>query len=103
MKPGGPQKAVQFFWIVILLLSSAGCAVLTSSQVREVENFTKATEEFVDLPAALPQTYGLLLRNNVLLAVSRYEFGVRDDQRRVDTARANQAWEDVKTAYNLER
>jgi hypothetical protein len=102
VKPGGPQKAVQFFWIVIFLLSFTGCAVLTSSQVREVENFTKATEEFVDLPAALPQTYGILLRNNVLLAVSRYEFGARDDQRRVDTARANQAWEDVKTAYNLE-
>lgn len=102
MKPGAPQSAVQFFWIVVVLLGLTGCAVLTSSQVREVENFSEATKEFVNLPAALPQTYGILLRNNVLLAVSRYEFGARDGQRRVDTARANQAWEDVKTAYSLE-
>jgi len=99
---GAAKRAAKFFWTIILLLGLTGCAVLTSSQVREVENFTKATEEFLNLPAALPETYGVLLRNNLLLAVSRYEFGARDDQRRVDTARANQAWEDVKTAYNLE-
>jgi hypothetical protein len=102
VKPGAPKRAGQFCWIIILLLGLTGCAVLTSSQVREVKNFAKATDDFVNLPAALPESYGVLLRDNKLLAISRYEFGVRDDQGRVDTARANQAWEDVKEAYNLE-
>ena len=102
MKPGARKRAVRFSWVIFFLLGLSGCAVLTSSQVREVGNFTKATQEFVDLPAALPETYGILLRDNVLLAVSRNEFGAPDDQRGVDATRANQAWEDVKTAYSLE-
>jgi hypothetical protein len=100
VKPGTPKRAGPFYWI--LLLGLTGCAVLTSSQVREVKNFAKVTEDFVSLPAALPRSYGALLRDNKLLAISRYEFGVRDDQGRVDTARANQAWADMKEAYNLE-
>jgi hypothetical protein len=102
VKPGALKRAAQFCWVILFLLGLTGCAVLTSSQVREVGNFSKATKEFITLPAALPKTYGILLRDNVLLAVSRHEYGAPDDRRKVDTSRANQAWEDVKTAYNLE-
>jgi DNA repair exonuclease SbcCD ATPase subunit len=85
-----------------LIAGVSSCAVLTSSQVNEVKTFAKASEEYTALPGALVQSYGILLRNNKLLAVSRQEFGAKDSQGGIDTARANQAWEDIQEAYTLE-
>jgi hypothetical protein len=82
------------------LLSS--CAALTSSQVGEVQKFAAASEEYSALPGSLAQSYGILLRNNKLLSLSRYEYGT-DTGSGIDTTKANQAWDTITGAYALEQ
>ncbi len=80
-----------------------GCAVLTSSQVREVDKFAQASNEYTELPGTLANAYGVLLRNNKLLAVSRYEYGKSDAEGRIDTAKSNKAWDELRRAYEIEK
>lgn len=88
--------------ILILILTcviTSGCAVLTRSQVKEVEKFAKASESYSDLPGILAQSYGELLCNSKLLVISRKDFGQFDVNGRIDTTEANDAWETVQDAY----
>ncbi len=79
-----------------------GCAVLTESQIKEVKNFTNASKDYTELPGALAESYGVLLRNNKLLSVSRYEYGKVDESGGVDTHNSIKAWQELKEAYKLE-
>jgi hypothetical protein len=96
------RRAIFFILILCVMLGLMACAVLTSSQVSEVKNFVQASEAYTELPGALVQSYGILLRDNELLKVSRYEFGKRGVGGAIDTAQANTAWNDIKKAYELE-
>ena len=78
------------------------CAALTSSQIGEVKKFAVASEAYSALPGSLAQSYGILLRDNKLLSLSRYEYGT-DTGSGVDTTKANQAWDSITGAYALEQ
>lgn len=91
-----------FLFAVVLSTSLSGCAVLTPSQVREVKNFAAASESYAELPGSLATSYGVLLRNNKLLSLSRYGYGA-DTGSGVDTARSLQTWEEIKKTYTLEQ
>jgi len=58
--------------LAITLLS--GCAVLTPSQVKEVERFAQATQGYGALPGAVISMYGEVAEENRLLAVTGYTF-----------------------------
>ena len=87
----------------IMVLSAGGCAVLTSSQVREVQTFAKASADYTELPGSLSQSYGILLRDAKLLAITRREFGQTNAEGAVNTTAANSAWDDIKDAYEMEQ
>lgn len=86
---------------VLLASTLSACAVLTPSQVAEVKKFARASEEYSALPGSLATSYGVLLRNNKLLSLSRQRYGA-DTGSGVDTSRSNRAWEEVRSAYALE-
>jgi hypothetical protein len=89
--------------LVTAFAVSTGCtAVLTESQVREVRRFAEATQGYTELPGTLATSYGVLQRNYQLLAITREQYGQRDPQGRVDTAKANEAWQRLQRAYQLE-
>jgi hypothetical protein len=74
-----------------------GCAVLTTSQVQEVKRFSRATDGYTELPGALARSYGVLVRDSALLALSRQEFSPRDP------TKAAKAWEKIVQAYEDEQ
>ncbi|MFH1076314.1 MAG: hypothetical protein V1753_05650 [Pseudomonadota bacterium] len=98
------KSQTKAFIFVFLLFSFlfTGCAVLTTSQVKEVEKFAKASQGYSELPGALVQSYGILIRNSKLLSVTRKEFGQTDKQGGIDTSEANDAFETIKSAYKDE-
>lgn len=53
------------------------------------------------VPGSLASSYGILLRNNKLLSLCRYSYGV-DTGAGIDTSKSNKAWEEMKSAYALE-
>ena len=63
--------------LAITLLS--GCAVLTPSQVKEVERFAQATQGYGALPGAVISMYGEVAEENRLLAVTGYTFRPGDE------------------------
>jgi hypothetical protein len=75
--------------LAIMLLS--GCAVLTPSQVKEVERFAQATQGYGALPGAVISMYGEGAEENRLLAVTGYTFRPGDKT-------ADQALQDMKSA-----
>lgn len=75
--------------LAITLLS--GCAVLTPSQVKEVERFAQATQGYGALPGAVISMYGEGAEENRLLAVTGYTF-------RPGEKTADQALQDMKSA-----
>lgn len=85
-----------FIWI-------SGCSVLTTSQINEVRQFIKASDEYNELPGSLAQSYGILQRNNTLLEISGMEFGLVDEKGGVETDNAKRAWNDIKKAYKVEQ
>ena len=91
--------AFSIILVLSLLLSTAGCAVLTESQVKEVGKFAKASENYSELPGELTKSYGELLRNSDLLNVARKEFGQVGKTGGIDTSSANDAWDSIKDAY----
>lgn len=104
MKKIGPgqNKIWHILLILPLLLTITNCAVLTQSQIYEVEKFAKTSKQYNNLPGMLPESYGILLRNNKLLKVSREEFGTADKKGRIDPSYAKRAWQEIKDAYRLE-
>jgi len=80
--------------LTITLLS--GCAVLTPSQVKEVERFAEATQGYGALPGAVISMYGEVAEENRLLAVTGYTFRVGDKT-------ADQALQDMKSARQRHR
>jgi len=89
-------------FILFLILSVIGCAVLTESQVKEVGKFAKASESYSGLPGTLAKSYGELVRNSDLLIVTRKEFGQISKNGRIDTSAANDAWDSIRDAYKDE-
>lgn len=96
-------KPVQLLLLGLVLLGAAGCAVLTSSQVKEVQSFAKTSEEYTELPGSLAKAYGAMLRDKKLLTVASREFGQKDASGGIDTTAANGAWSDIKDAYEQEQ
>ncbi|NNG00503.1 MAG: hypothetical protein HKM93_14045 [Desulfobacteraceae bacterium] len=92
----------KYLLVLLLILNLYGCAVLSKSQVREVERFTKASEQYTSLPGALAESYGVLLRNNKLLAISNKSFGKTGEDGSMDTGEAIKVWEEIGHAYELE-
>ena len=80
--------------LTITLLS--GCAVLTPSQVKEVERFAEATQGYGALPGAVISMYGEVAEENRLLAVTGYTFRPGDET-------ADQALQDMKSARQRHR
>jgi hypothetical protein len=74
-----------------------GCAVLTTSQVQEIKRFSQASDAYTELPGALARSYGALVRDSTLLALSRQEFSTDD------TTRADNAWRKIVQAYDTEQ
>jgi hypothetical protein len=97
LRTGAPILIVLFFGLLF-----TGCAVLTTSQVKEVEKFVKASQSYSELPGALAKSYGVLIRNNKLLSLTRQEFGQKNKQGGIDSAKANDAWKTVQSAYKDE-
>ena len=83
--------------IAVCVLDLSGCAVLTTSQVQEVKRFSEATKAYTELPGALARSYGVLVRDSALLALSRREFSPND------TAKATEAWDKIVQAYEAEQ
>jgi hypothetical protein len=102
MKEGSRGVLPVSLCILGLLVCASGCAVLTTSQVKAVENFARITKEYTELPGALAESYGVLLRDNKLLSVSRYEYGKVDRRGGVDTGKSTTAWQELEEAYRLE-
>ena len=102
MKEGSRRVLLVSLCVVGLLVCASGCAVLTTSQVKEVESFARITKEYTELPGALAESYGVLLRNNKLLSVSRYEYGKVGARGGVDTGKSTKAWQELEEAYRLE-
>ena len=96
------QRRAFIFIFFLFPFLSIGCAVLTTSQVKEVEKFAKASQGYSELPGALAQSYGVLIRNKKLLSVTRKEFGQRDKQGGIDTSEAKDALETIQSAYKDE-
>ncbi len=88
--------------LILILFMANGCAVLTTSQVKEVKRFAEASQNYSELPGTLAQSYGVLVRNSKLLSITREEFGQSDKQGRIDTSAANNAWEKIQSAYKDE-
>jgi hypothetical protein len=74
-----------------------GCAVLTTSQVQEVKRFSQASDAYTALPGVLARSYGTLVRDSALLALSRQEFGPGD------TMSADNAWRKIVQTYDAEQ
>ncbi|HBG07301.1 MAG: hypothetical protein A2075_15210 [Geobacteraceae bacterium GWC2_58_44] len=85
----------------VVFSSISACAVLTPSQVGEVKKFARASEDYSAVPGALASSYGILLRNEKLLSLSRYSYGT-DSGAGIDTSKSIKAWEEIKNAYALE-
>jgi hypothetical protein len=102
MKESSRKVLLLSLCIVGSLVCATGCAVLTTSQVKEVERFVKASNEYTELPGALANSYGVLLRDNKLLSVSRYQYGTVGPRGGVDTGKSGKAWQEVEDAYRLE-
>jgi hypothetical protein len=102
MKWATARSILIFLCMAGLLADISSCAVLTSSQVNEVKTFAKVSDQYTALPGSLVQSYGVLLRNNKLLAVSRNEFGAKDNQGRVNPSESIKAWDSIQDAYTLE-
>lgn len=97
------SQTITFIFIFLLFpFLFTGCTVLTTSQIKEVEKFAKASQGYSELPGALVQSYGVLIRNNKLLSVTRKEFGQIDRQGGIDTSEANDALETIQSAYKDE-
>lgn len=95
-------RVIHFFFLVPILFMLSNCAVLTSSQIKEVEKFALASKQYTTLPGALPSSYGILMRNRKLLKISRDAYRVTDKDGRIDPAPANAAWQEIKEAYKVE-
>jgi len=80
--------------LAITLLS--GCAVLTPSQVKEVERFAQATQGYGTLPGAVISMYGEVAEENRLLAITGYTFRHGDKT-------ADQALQDMKSSRQRHR
>jgi hypothetical protein len=89
-----PSWALTFALLAIALLS--GCAVLTSSQVKEVGRFAEATQGYGALPGAVISMYGKVAEENRLLAVTGYTFRPGDET-------AARALKDMKSARQRHR
>jgi DNA-directed RNA polymerase subunit L len=94
-------RAITIFFPLILFFVT-GCAVLTTSQVKEVEKFAKASKGYSELPGTLAESYGVLVRNTKLLNVTRKEFGKIDNQGGVDTSESSDSWKTILAAYKDE-
>ena len=102
MKQGSKRSVLAMLFVLGILTWVNGCAVLTQSQINEVDDFAKASKQYTDLPGSLAQSYGILLRDSKLLSLSRYEYGKVGAGGGVDTARSKHAWEELNKAYSLE-
>ena len=91
------KRTIVLFLVGVCLLAHTGCAVLTTSQVQEVKHFAQASDGYIELPGALVHSYGVLLRDSQLLALSRQKFSADD------TVTANSAWDKIVGAYNMEQ
>lgn len=69
----------------ILLIGGTGCAVLTSSQVKEVERFATAVEGYGTLPGTVISAYGEASEEDKLMVVTGFAFS-RDDPAAADDA-----------------
>lgn len=95
------KKLSVILFAVLFTTSLYACAVLTPSQVAEVKKFAKASEEYSVVPGSLATSYGILLRNNKLLSLSRHSYGTAAGSG-VDTSRSIKSWDEVKNAYRVE-
>jgi hypothetical protein len=77
--------------ILLAITLIYGCAVLTPSQVKEVERFAQATQGYGVLPGAVISMYGESAEENKLLVVTGYTF-------RPGEKIADQALQDMKSA-----
>ena len=103
MRDPRTMKAVELVLVATTLACVCGCALLTPSQVREVKTFAQASVDYTELPGELARSYGVLLRDHKLLAVSRQEYGSESANGAVDTVKSKKAWGEIKVAYTLER
>jgi hypothetical protein len=97
-----PRPELRPFAFLALLAALSGCAVLTESQVSEVRRFSKATDDYTELPGSVITAYGELRRDVILLDASRKQLDARTRSGNPDPAAAAAAWERVTTAYEQE-
>jgi len=102
MRPTKLQNRAFIFIFLLFPFLFTCCAALTASQIKEVGKFAKASQGYSELPGALAGSYGVLIRNNKLLSVTREEFGQIDKQGGIDTSEANDALETIQSAYKDE-
>lgn len=81
----------------LCVFALVGCTVLTTSQVQEVKRFSQASDAYTELPGVLARSYGALVRDSALLALSRQEFSPNDP------TRAENAWQKIVQAYDAEQ
>ena len=58
----------------VMLLLSTGCAVLTKSQVKEVQAFAVVAKEYGALPGDPIRVYGEAVRSDRILSVATRDF-----------------------------
>ena len=78
-----------------LLLSGPGCAVLTQSQIDEVNRFAAATKQYDALPGEPIRQYGSLTRLNKLVELA--------DKTMTSPEDAASGWEEVNKALSVDR
>jgi hypothetical protein len=93
------SNQIQTQWFNLLLLAIglalfSGCAVLTKSQVKEVNAFAEASKKYGDLPGGPIRAYGDARRADRLLNVSARDYS--------DEKAQKQGWEEIVKANELE-
>ena len=95
---------VQLVFVLLLVTSITGCAVLTSSQVKEVKRFADAAKGYGTLPGDVVMAYGEVSEENRLLNSTGYVFHLGDNtatnQALKEMEQARKSREDFNKAAN---